>query len=46
MNCFLEGRDANTARPSWLVEENATEISGSVEVGGGRRWESLPAALA
>lgn len=43
-NYFLEGRDANTTRPSWLVEKNATVMSGGV--GGYGRQKSLPVAPA
>lgn len=30
MDCFLEGRDANTKRPSWLVEEEAALMNAGV----------------
>jgi hypothetical protein len=44
VNCFLEGRDANAARPPWLEEEKATVMSDQgVE---GRGLKSLPPAPA
>lgn len=43
-NYFLEGRDADTARPPWLVEKNAIVMSRGC--GGHRRQKSLPVAPA
>lgn len=39
VNCFLEGRDTKTARPSWRVEGHATVMTG----GAGGQKTKVPA---